>query len=153
MSRPELPTFLNRKIDALLSAFPTWRFERQVIEDDLDENLPTRVCYASKSNGLQVVCDAADTVKVIFAYSSGHEGFVAYRDAVAGVELAWDRQRVRARLGVPSKTTEAQTLPVLGTYGPSDRYDFPSHSVHFQFHPIDPRVDLITIMSPDSVPT
>jgi len=71
---------------------------------------------------------------------------------VAGVEFAWDREQVRARLGTASLVTEAKSISGLGRYGPSDRYDYPSHSIHFQFNPTDPRVDLMTIMVPERVP-
>ena len=152
MSPSELETFLNQKIDAVVSGFPQWRFDRSVIEDGLHENRPTKVYFASKPNGVQVECDAAGVVKVIFIHSSGHEGFEGYRDPVAGVELSWDRARIRARLGAPSHRTEAQSIPGIGSYGPSDRYDYPSHSIHFQFHRTEPRVDLITLMAPERVP-
>ena len=152
MSLPDLPTFLNRKIDHLHAAFPQWRLDRRVNEDELHENLPTTIRYASKPNGLEIECDAEDVVKVIYLHSSGHEGFEGYPDPVAGVELSWDRTKVRARLGPPSRAGEAKSIPGLGSYGPWDRYDFATHSIHFQFHPTLPRVSLITIMAPDSVP-
>jgi hypothetical protein len=151
MSGPELTSFLNQKIDVVLSAFPQWRFDRYVVEDDLHENVPQAFYYTSKPNGIEFLCDADVIVMAIFVHSSGKYGFGPYRHPVSGVEFSWDRTKIRGRFGVPSHTTEASSLPGLGRFGPSDRYDYPSHLIHFEFHPIDPCLNVITIMASKKV--
>jgi hypothetical protein len=152
MSGPELTTFLNQKIDVVLSTFPQWRFDRHVVKDNFHGDVPQAFYYFSKPNGLEFLCDADGIVMAIFVHSSGRDGWETYRDPVSGVEFSWDRIKIRDRFGVPSHTTEASSHPGFRRHGPSDRYDYPSHLIHFEFHPTDPRLDVITIMAPDKMP-
>jgi hypothetical protein len=54
--------------------------------------------------------------------------------------------------GKPTQKILPQTVPVLGRSGHMLRYDYPSHSIHFEFLPDDGPLKMVTFMTADVTP-
>ena len=71
---------------------------------------------------------------------------------VSGLTPGSTREEVSQRLGRPSRSGEAMTLPILGRQGSWDRYDGEKVSIHFQYAESEDRIRLVTLMVADVAP-
>ncbi len=136
--------YLGQPASTLLGTLPfqTWSFERSA-EDDLPD---PRIYYSCEEHGLSVCCDANERIATIFLSSDGVARFLL------GISLSNTRGDVRELFGQPSKSKPAHRQVVLGQYGPWDRFDKPSHSIHIEYELEADRIKMITLMRPDMVP-
>ena len=95
---------------------------------------------------MSVCCDANERIATIFLSSDGVARFLL------GISLSNTRGDVRELFGQPSKSKPAHRQVVLGQYGPWDRFDKPSHSIHIEYELEADRIKMITLMRPDMVP-
>ena len=153
----ELLTLINKDIrqeidKPILSKF---NFLFKTSEDDLDEGVETEHWYADKEKGIEIRCDKLFLINVIFLHSGRKTGedFLPYCDELAGnLSFEDSKRKVLNVLGEPSVSKEPFHSRFSGDYGGFDRYDFAAWSIHFEYSFGDGRIDLITIMSPDTIP-
>ena len=125
-----------------VAPFCDWPFEKSA-DNDLDEPL---IYFEFKDHGVSLTCRDIQIISTIHFSATGQ--------AASHFELPTflTRDGVRDQFGIPHASGEGMDDPVLGRYGPFDRYDHPDHSVHFEFFPDDDRIKLITLMASPVVP-
>ncbi len=129
--------------DVLLDApFCDWSFKKSV-DDDLDEPL---VNFEFEDHGISFRCRDIEKISTIFLSADGEAA------TVFELPTSLTRDEVRNQFGVPNASGEGLVDPILGTYGPYDRFDYPDHSVHFEFFPDRDKIKLITLMTSSVVP-
>src|SRR6516162_3551186 len=111
----KLPEYLGKHATHLLrdEPFKNWQVERS-LERDLKI-----IHYVFQGHGLELRCDRNENISVIFLFSDDGNCFP---DTLFEVPFLWNREQVLARFGAPSKSGEKRTDPILGTYGPWDRF-------------------------------
>jgi hypothetical protein len=115
------------------------------VEDDSD---PPFVGYVFVGCGLQITCDCEDErVRSLFVESEAHGG-----TDLSEVPFHLRRDEVLARFGLPSKSGKGFTDPILGDFGPWDRFQGPGYTVHFQYKVASDSIEKITLMRNDVVP-
>ena len=138
--------YLGRKASCLLAAepFKNWPVERYV-DNDSD---PPFVGYTFKSCGLQFNCDCEDEiVNSLFLEVEEHDGTV-----LSEVPFNLGRVEVLAHYGTPSKSGERVSHPILGDFGPWDRFQWLEYTVHVQYKVDSDGIERITLMRNDVVP-
>lgn len=90
-------------------------------------------------------------ISTIFLYADGVDGYQGYRGDLGKLRINSSKQMVRFLFGQPSVVREDIGLEVLGTPLIHDRYDYAEYSYHFQYDHSGKRLELLTIMSADSV--
>ena len=123
-----LESYLGRPVTTALSdaPFKNWEFEK-TFENDLDEPI---IDYTFPHNGVELSCDRDGQVKAIFLYSDETRHF---DEGVLDIPFSSTRRQVLERLGAPSKSGDAQIDPLLGEYGPWDRFGRSGYSIHVQY--------------------
>ena len=142
-NRAPIVEFLGKPASALIGSMPFrgWKFTRSVDEDD-----PARsISYQCDGSFFSMRCDGDDLVRSIFLENGFDERLI-------GLSFLSNREDIRQNLGAPSKSGPAYTHPILGKYGPWDRYDCPEYSIHIHFESGRDRVKMITLMRADVVP-
>jgi hypothetical protein len=141
-----LARYLGQNASCLLEAepFKNWPVERSV-DDDSD---PPDVEYTFVGCGLELNCDREDErVRSIFLEAEAHAGTV-----LSEVPFHLRRHEVLARFGSPSKSGEGFSDPILGDFGPWDRFRSPEYAVHVQYKAGSDSIEMITLMRNDVVP-
>lgn len=143
----ELASYLGKHATAMLSVAPFkfWPVEKSR-EDDLDAPL---INYVFSEHGLAMVCDSNDAIRTIFLDSIVAE---AVSERMLAVSFSFDRRQVRRRLGLPEKSGERVSDPILGEYGGWDRFARPGYAIHVEYQPDADRVKMITLMRADVAP-
>lgn len=142
-----LAKYLGHSSSVLLAAAPfkDWTFEKS-FENDLEEPL---IDYVFPKNGVDFVCDGQDRVTTIFLYSDETRCF---KEGLGDIPFSSTRQQAIARLGSPSKSGDGINDPILGKYGPWDRFARPGYTLHIEYRVSTDRIKKITLMRPDVVP-
>jgi len=138
--------FLGGPASSLLKAAPftDWPVERSV-DDDAD---PPLVGYIFEGCGLQLNCDREDeSVRSVFLEAEQHAGTL-----LSEVPFTSSREQVLSRFGTPSKSGERVSDPILGDFGPWDRFQGPDYTVHVQYRVESDGVEKITLMRNDVAP-
>lgn len=125
--------------------FKNWTFEKS-FENDLDEPL---IDYVFLENGVDFVCDGEDKLATIFLYSDGARCF---QEGLRDLPFASTRREVIQRLGSPSKSGGKHSDPILGDYGPWDRFARSAYSIHVEYALDADAISTITLMRADVVP-
>lgn len=137
-----LAQFLGRTIEEFLSGpFDGWLPEVSV-EGDL---VPILTDYVFPDRGLAVVCNDHNVIQTIFVHST-------FEGGLADLPSSLCRRQIIERLGTPSKSGEARNSPILGSYGPWDRFDHPAYSLHVQYGLEIDQIVKVTLMRSDIVP-
>ncbi len=139
-----LSKYLGAPVSELLEAVPfrDWRVEEST-EDQLDEPI---VHFVFEENGLELRCDEARNISVIFLDSS-------FDRSLSEVPFARSRAHVREHFAVaPSKGGEATNDPVLGAYGAWDRFLLPGYAVHVEYRTDADQVGATTLMRSHTIP-
>lgn len=142
-----LNTYLNLSARVLLNELPfkTWLVEKS-IDSDLD--IPI-IQYVFPANGMELRCDIDDTINTIFLY---FEEFGGFDDGLSELSFSLGRQEVSLLLGTPSKCGAGVIDPVLGHYGPWDRFAKKDHSIHVEYAIHSDKIKKITLMRADVTP-
>ena len=122
--------------------FCNWSFERSV-DENLDEPL---VYFEFADQGIDFTCRDVERISTIFFRATGEAA------KVFELPTSLTRDEIRDQFGTPSASGEGMVDPVLGTYGPYDRYDYPEYSAHFEFFRDQDKIKLITFMTQSVVP-
>ncbi len=138
-----LTAYLGAPAAQLLAVLPfsSWSYSRSV-EDDLPA---VEIRYEFEEQKIALVCDESERITTI----SLHAGV---DQALAPIPMNLDRNGVLDRVGVPSKSGPAIADPILGDYGPWDRFESISHTLHVQYGLRTHQIELLTLMHPDVVP-
>ncbi|TIT77765.1 MAG: hypothetical protein E5W56_07875 [Mesorhizobium sp.] len=136
--------FLGKPASHLLTSdpFKLWDFERSV-DDDLPEQT---VNFEAGRQGFSFTCDSDETINTIFVESDDFD------KSLIEISFSTRRWEVQSILGLPSKSGKPHTDPILGEYGPWDRYDEERYSIHIEYQPYADRIRRITLMRTDVVP-
>jgi hypothetical protein len=143
-----LANYLGRPVSVLLAdrPFNDWKFKRSVER----AVRPPLVDYVFVNHGMDVTCDRrGERVNTIFIYANGDRRFA---DGVEDFPFDLSRGEVLSRLGSPEKSGERHVDPILGEYGPWDRFVRSGYVIHVQYHFSDDQVCMITLMRDDVAP-
>ena len=115
------------------------------LDNDSD---PPEVRFEFVGCGLALNCDREDErINSIFLETEEHAGTV-----LSEVPFHLSRDEVLERFGSPSKSGKAMSDPILGKYGPWDRFKGPEYTVHVQYKVDSDSIEKITLMRNDVVP-
>jgi hypothetical protein len=142
-----LAKYLGKPVADFLKASPL-QGRPAVKSRDIDLE---RIDYVFEGHGLEVSCDddGDETVRTIFLYPAESDGF---RLGPADIPYSWGRHEVLDCFGAPTKCGGPSRQPLLGDYGPWDRYDLPGHCLHIQYTIGGVTIAMITLMHPDAAP-
>lgn len=142
-----LASYLGNPVSAMLAdePFKDWVYEKS-FENDLEEPI---IDYVFPLNGLDLLCDGDDKVNTIFLYSDEHRCFDG---SLQEVPFSSTRQQVIERLGSPSKSGGRLDDPILGKYGPWDRFARLGYSIHVEYRVNADLINKVTLMRADVVP-
>ncbi len=141
-----LAKYLGLKASCLLESGPykNWPVERSV-DDDCD---PPEVRFVFVGCGLALNCDREDErVNSIFLEAEEYA-----RTVLSEVPFHLSRDEVLERFGSPSKSGRAMSHPILGDYGPWDRFEGDKYTVHVHYEVDSDSIEKITLMRNDVVP-
>jgi hypothetical protein len=146
LTTSELAQYLGKHVSTLLrdQPFDQWVIERS-IEADLD---PPLIDYVFPHDGLDIVCDADDSINCLFLYAGDRQ----FSQHITDLPFTSTRREVLGRLGVPSKTGGVTHDPILGESGAWDRFARPGHDIHIQYRLDTDLVAKITLMRSDVTP-
>lgn len=136
--------YLGMPASALLTSPP---FKPRTFKKTVDDDLPEiRINYVSASNNFSFTSDVDDKIDCIFIEADNLDR------NLWDIPFSSSRNDVLSRFGVPSKSGAARTDPILGEYGPWDRFDETRHSIHIEYQPHADRIRRVTLMRADAVP-
>lgn len=142
----EIIQYLGQPASNLLATEP---FNKWTVERSLDNDSdPPEVRYIFKGCGLEVNCSRdKEFINTFFFDKEKHAG-------VEFFDMSFDlnREEIRSKIGLPSKSGEGFLDPILGEYGPWDRFKKADYTVHIQYCLESSSVVRVTIMSNDVVP-
>ena len=143
----KIPEYLGKNVSIMLEEMPfkDWQVEKS-IEDELEEKLTS---YTFKEHGFEVSCDPNDKISVIFLYSEKYNGF---DESLFEIPFSWNQKQVLEHFGTPSKSGGKVSDPILGDYGPWDRFTRPGYAIHVGYRTDSDRIKQITLMRSDVVP-
>src|SRR5688572_27197956 len=123
-----LANYLGSPASTMLSQAPfkSWPVEKS-FEYDLEEPI---IHYVFPMHGLELRCDREDKISTIFLYSDQLNGF---DESLLDAPFSLNRQQAMERFGSPSKSGGKISDPILGEYGPWDRFAQPGYTLHFQY--------------------
>ncbi len=126
-------------------------FEERPFDAESEEPL---IYFIAPENGLQFATNASRRIDTIWV-SSGQDdpGFLRFPGNLIG-DITFDssRKAVRGEMGAPSASGEAESILSPEAKVIWDRYDFPTHALHFEYFKVGARLRRITIMSKARVP-
>lgn len=140
----KLTKYLGQNSYALISSYPfnDWVFDRTV-----DEDLPEKTVNYVESHGeFSMVCDSNEKIRAIFLKSSNFD------EEFIGFPFSYSRDQVLSIMGAPSKSGAAYNDPILGKYGPWDRYDLHEYSMHVGYRADEDKIESVTLIRADVVP-
>jgi hypothetical protein len=107
----------------------------------------------SKTAGVAIKHSDEDTIETIFLMSEGKDGFSQYRgDLGHGLAFSSSQEDVIRAFGKPSLHRQAGLGLFNQRTGEIMRFDYPGHSVHFQFRAEGQGIEQVTLMIASAVP-
>lgn len=123
-------------------------FKEWSVRKDLDEEVES-LTYSFEGQGLELRCDPhTDLISSIFVHCDG----MGTASNLLEISCDMSREQVIRFLGQPEKSGEGRHDPILGDYGPWDRFSRETHSIHIEYRPESDRIKMVTFMRPDVVP-
>ena len=106
----------------------------------------------SEDDGLLIKCSPEGEIRAIFLMSEGHDGFEEFPGKLPGnLTFASSPADAMRAFGEPAFHRPAGRMGGL-VLGDLLRFDWPGHSVHFQFRGDGSGIELVTAMVAKSVP-
>ena len=141
-----IANYLGSPASTMLEATPfkRWPVEKS-FEDDLDAPI---IHYVFPEHGLELRCDGDDRVSAIFLYSDEFNGF---DESLLDAPFSSSRKKVIQLFGSPYKSGGKTDDPILGEYGPWDRFAGLGYMIHVEYRADADRIKKITLMRPDVV--
>jgi hypothetical protein len=107
----------------------------------------------SKAAGVAIKHSDEGNIETIFLMSEGKDGFAQYRGELGqGLAFSSSAEDVMRALGKPSLHRQAGLGLFNQRHGEIMRYDYPEHSVAFQFREECPGIQQVTLMTAATVP-
>ena len=126
------------------SIFKNWQVQRS-IDEDAD---PPLVNYSLENSLLELSCDLEDErIRSLFIKNEEHLG-----ETLSDVSFSIDRDSLAQKFGTPSKSGKEFSDPILGEYGPWDRFQMDEYTIHFQFSVDSKKIVMMTLMRNDVLP-
>ena len=141
-----LSRFLGKEVSLLLNSpqYKSWPIKR-VVDDD---SVPQTVGYILSNGVLQVVCDRdSETIRSLFCSSEAHAGAT-----LSEIPFCTVRSTVLLKYGTPAKSGDKHSHPILGDFGPWDRFELGDYVLHVEYCFEAPGVKRITMMRNDVAP-
>jgi len=124
-------------------------FERWPVEKSIEDLEDTIIHYVFPHHGLELRCDSRNRISAIFLQSEQFDGF---DERLLDAPLSSNRKKVIELLGPPSKSGGKTSDPVLGDYGPWDRFERVDYALHVEYRADVDRIKMITLIRSDVVP-
>lgn len=122
-------------------------YEHLTFKRTVENDLPIQIIdYVCVDKGLSLACESNERIRSIFLEAAD----LIYSEL--GLPLQCGRRVVLADLGVPSSSGKPRVHPILGEYGPWDRFDYENHSIHISYDPRSDKIRILTLMRSDVVP-
>lgn len=139
--------YLGRPASTMLSdaPFKYWEVNRTV-DSDLDEPV---IDYVFPKHSLDFVCDNSDTVSTVFFY---YDGARPFDENIVDLPFFSNRQTVIDILGESTKRGGGLIDPVLGDFGPWERFPRKGYVIHVEYRVGIDRINKVTLMRDDVVP-
>ena len=104
--------------------------------------------WESPQFGIALYCNADGTVGTVFLFGNGKDDFHEYRGPLPGdITFRSGRTDVRRVCGEPTTSANASTVAEgLPRHGGWDRYDLPTHVLHFSYERDLGVIELVTLM-------
>lgn len=107
----------------------------------------------SKAAGVEIKQSDEGNIETIFLMSEGKDGFAQYRGELGhGLAFSSSPEDVMRALGKPSLHRPAGLGLFNRRHGQIMRYDYPDHSVAFQFRDEGQGIEQVTLMTAAAVP-
>lgn len=153
LSMDSLVALVGQPVDtAAVQALIASERLQSTTEDDLEEGEPVESHLSSVSGGYEF-SQSLGRLNTLFIYVKPKGEYAAFRGTLThGLTAQSNRLDVKRSLGTPSRSGEAQTLPLLGRYGGWDRFDSKVLCLHFQYSDPEDEIELITVMMADVAP-
>jgi hypothetical protein len=91
-------------------------------------------CYLAREAGLEIAADTSGVVTTVFLHFDGDDGYTPYHGEIPGGGGSVPRRAgMWASLGRPDQSGEPRHDPVLGDYGPWDRWLLPGFVLHARY--------------------
>jgi hypothetical protein len=105
--------------------------------------------YECKKNGFEIKFND-NRLAAVFLYGAGKAGFNTYKGEIPlSVKFDWSREKIREKLGSPSKSGHAKAFQNVLPEVVWDRYDYEKFLFHISYETPDClSVDKITLMPP-----
>ena len=139
----KLAKYLGVHVSQLLASEP---FSRWPVRRSMEADLPRKeVRYEFDGHYVEVMCDEDERIRTIFLH-------VGVDESLSDIPFGLRRKEVLDRFGASSKSGAARRHPVLGAYGPWDRFTCGAMTIHFQYRIDSDEIDMMTIMTSDALP-
>ena len=104
--------------------------------------------WESPSLGIALYLDDHRAVTTVFLFGNGKDDFREYRGSLPGdLTFRHGRTDVRRICGEPTRSANATTVAEGGYgHGGWDRYDLPTHGLHFSYERDVGVIELVTLM-------
>ena len=155
MSTKDLLALLGKNVASpeaasVLARYPDLHAEIQSL--GLGEGIEAAQYLRSEDDGILIKCSTEGEVRAIFLMSEGKDGFSQFDGELPGHLTFESGPEDAARaFGAPAYRRPAGKIGNLRV-GELLRFDWPEHSVHFQFRADGPGIELVTAMTATSVP-
>ncbi|MCZ8216781.1 MAG: hypothetical protein O9262_11105 [Cyclobacteriaceae bacterium] len=136
-------SILGKKVNEAL----TNSSEYSIKYNDLgaDENIEPTWIVKAKDGRYEMILSIDKMIRTIFIFP--------IQDKLDGFDFEASKGRsfIIERMGTPSKSGQEMLLPILGTKGGFDRYDYNDYSIHFEYTLGQQRIEKITLMLPEVI--
>ena len=128
------------------------RLPQPKAEPDAEEGEVPRAYSGAPAQGIEVIC-MAGYIETIFLFGHGIDRARYAGELPNGLTFDARPGEVRQLFGVPSASGPALNDPILGHYGAWDRYQFATHTIHFQYTPQNDAIAMVTLTrTPERAP-
>jgi hypothetical protein len=110
-------------------------------------------CYLARDAGIEIAADPHGVVTTVLLHFDGEDGFTPYHGEIPGGAGSVPRRAgLWAALGRPDESGEPHHDPLLGDYGPWDRWLLPDYLLNAQYAQDGQNLARVTYTLPDSTP-
>jgi hypothetical protein len=110
-------------------------------------------CYLAHEAGLEIAADPHGVVTTVFLHFDPEDGFTPYHGEIPGGGGSVPRRAgLWASLGRPDTGGEPFRDPMLGDFGPWDRWPLPHYVLHAQYALDGQNLYRVTYTLPDGTP-
>jgi len=142
----KLAEYLGRTASDILQVEPfrNWPIE-QCIDDDSN---PPLVGYLIGNGAIQINCDRqSENVRSVFLTQEAYDGTL-----LSEIPFNFSRGKTLEYLGATDKSGSKFIDPILGEFGPWDRFRYSGYTIHVQYSINSESIAKVTLMRNDVAP-